>query len=219
MHCEDLSHHTHSWVPLYPMGNGLETSCDNLAHQVSTVPLVFFILHHGYRKSAFPCHVQRRFERLRPMRCEKCREEIEQKRFSYHSTSYTSYHSIHNNHYRSDSLRFCEDVFSFERQSSIPQIPTPYSLTPLAIDNLNVQHDPEARNFNVSSRFVGSSHHRVDEAWKQLLANMDIRVTRQELQRNGRTSISLPGGDYLAWLGVFHELHCVVGLSCGTISK
>ncbi|KAF2730277.1 hypothetical protein EJ04DRAFT_445409, partial [Polyplosphaeria fusca] len=57
-----------------------------------------------------------------------------------------------------------------------------------------------------SSRFAGSSHHLVDEAWQQLLASIDIRVTQQELQRNNRTSVSLPGGGYLAWLGIDHCL-------------
>ena len=44
------------------------------------------------------------------------------------------------------------------------------------------------------------------------MGNMSIRVTKEELDAHGQTSVELPGGGYLAWLGVFHELHCVV---CG----
>jgi hypothetical protein len=113
---------------------------------------------------------------------------------------------------RSDARKACPPL---RGRVPFPYLSTPYSLTPVAIDNLKVEHDPEARNLYVSSRFAGSSHHLVDEAWQQLLANIDIRVTQQELQRNNRSSVSLPSGGYLAWLGVFHELHCVVGLSCG----
>ena len=42
------------------------------------------------------------------------------------------------------------------------------------------------------------------------MGNMSIRVTKEELDAHGQTSVELPGGGYLAWLGVFHELHCVV---------
>jgi len=41
------------------------------------------------------------------------------------------------------------------------------------------------------------------------MTNMSIRVTKEELDAHGQTSVALPGGGYLAWLGVFHELHCV----------
>ena len=40
---------------------------------------------------------------------------------------------------------------------------------------------------------------------------MHIRVTEAELRRDNQDSVELPeGGGYLGWLGVFHELHCVV---------
>lgn len=44
------------------------------------------------------------------------------------------------------------------------------------------------------------------------MLNMSVRVTKEELDAHGQTSIELLGGGYLAWLGVFHELHCVVRL-------
>lgn len=40
---------------------------------------------------------------------------------------------------------------------------------------------------------------------------MNIRVTAGELRRYGQESVGLSeGGGYLAWLGVFLELHCIV---------
>jgi hypothetical protein len=42
-----------------------------------------------------------------------------------------------------------------------------------------------------------------------LLNNMSVRVTADELAAHGQSSVALPNGGYLAWLGVFHELHCV----------
>ena len=40
---------------------------------------------------------------------------------------------------------------------------------------------------------------------------MHIRVTEAELRRDTQDSVALPeSGGYLGWLGVFHELHCVV---------
>lgn len=42
------------------------------------------------------------------------------------------------------------------------------------------------------------------------MGNMSIRVTESELAQNEQMSVRLPNGGYLAWLGVFHQLHCVV---------
>ncbi|KAF6229071.1 hypothetical protein HO133_007185 [Letharia lupina] len=65
-----------------------------------------------------------------------------------------------------------------------------------------------------SSKYAGHPlDPNVDEAWRLLLRPMDIRVTAAELARNNRTSVQLPRDrGYLAWLGVFHELHCLTGL-------
>ena len=45
------------------------------------------------------------------------------------------------------------------------------------------------------------------------MKSMHIRVTETELRRANQESVALTeeeGGGYLAWLGVFHELHCIV---------
>ncbi|KAI4137343.1 MAG: hypothetical protein L6R39_007339 [Caloplaca ligustica] len=60
--------------------------------------------------------------------------------------------------------------------------------------------------------FAGPPDPSIDMAWHGLLENIHVRVTKEELERSQQTSISLPeGGGYLSWLGVYHELHCLVG--------
>ncbi|RAK78074.1 uncharacterized protein BO72DRAFT_495607 [Aspergillus fijiensis CBS 313.89] len=50
-----------------------------------------------------------------------------------------------------------------------------------------------------------------DAAWEDLLGDMFIRVSTEELDLANQTSISLPRDDkHLAWLGVYHDLHCIV---------
>ena len=42
-----------------------------------------------------------------------------------------------------------------------------------------------------------------------------IKISREELDRVGQPSIALKDGSgYIAELGVFHELHCLVRLFC-----
>lgn len=65
------------------------------------------------------------------------------------------------------------------------------------------------------SPFTGSPSPESDRAWHDLLSNMSVRVSREELERGDQTSVELPDGGYMAWLGVFHELHCVVSTAFG----
>ena len=60
------------------------------------------------------------------------------------------------------------------------------------------------------SPYVGRPGIAIDKAWQDLLGDMSIRITKAELEQNDQTSIELPRGGYLAWLGAFHQLHCVV---------
>jgi Mycotoxin biosynthesis protein UstYa len=62
------------------------------------------------------------------------------------------------------------------------------------------------------SPYVGPPSAPLDMAWQSLLANMSIRVSKAELERHGQNSVALPEGGHLAWLGVFHQLHCVVSV-------
>ncbi|KAK1759955.1 putative Tat pathway signal sequence [Echria macrotheca] len=61
----------------------------------------------------------------------------------------------------------------------------------------------------INSPYGGEPTAESDAAWHTLLNNMSVRVTAEELAAHGQTSVALPRGGYLAWLGVFHELHCV----------
>jgi hypothetical protein len=65
-------------------------------------------------------------------------------------------------------------------------------------------------NLYDSTEFVERPGVEPDAKWRSLLHDRYIRVSKDELLRNERGSIELPGGGYLAWIGVFHELHCVV---------
>lgn len=49
---------------------------------------------------------------------------------------------------------------------------------------------------------------------------MNMRFSKQELERVNQDSVALPqGGGYLGWYGVFHELHCVVRISPLSITR
>ncbi|KZZ97458.1 hypothetical protein AAL_03422 [Moelleriella libera RCEF 2490] len=60
-----------------------------------------------------------------------------------------------------------------------------------------------------NSSFAGKPGPESEEAWHELMDTMAIRVTAEELAVHDQQSVALPRGGYLAWLGVFHELHCV----------
>ena len=60
------------------------------------------------------------------------------------------------------------------------------------------------------SPYAGPPGTNIDLVWQALLADMSIRVTKEELDQQGQESVPLEGGGYLAWLGVFHQLHCTI---------
>ena len=63
------------------------------------------------------------------------------------------------------------------------------------------------------SPYAGPPSELADQSWHDLLQNMNLRVTREEISKSNQTSILLPdGGGYLAWIGAHHELHCIVSL-------
>lgn len=62
------------------------------------------------------------------------------------------------------------------------------------------------------SLFAGKPSPALDASWDELLAPMNIRVTKAELERENLASVALTeGGGYLGWIGAFHQLHCIVG--------
>lgn len=82
--------------------------------------------------------------------------------------------------------------------------------------DLNFIYTPQRFTAFQDSPFTGSPGPESDRAWHDLLSNMSVRVSREELERGNQTSVELPGGGYMAWLGVFHELHCVVSTALGS---
>ena len=62
------------------------------------------------------------------------------------------------------------------------------------------------------SPFAGGPDSSIDLAWHTLLGNTSIEVSQNELGRNGnhQESVSTADGKYMVWLGVFHQLHCIV---------
>lgn len=64
-----------------------------------------------------------------------------------------------------------------------------------------------------ANRFAGPPTPEIDAAWDALLEPVNLRVSENELQRAGQSSVALlEGGGYLAWLQSFHEIHCIVSL-------
>lgn len=66
-------------------------------------------------------------------------------------------------------------------------------------------------SFFERSPYSGPPSPELDKAWESLLGPMNIRASTDELRRLDRSSVELPEGGELAWLEIFHELHCVVG--------
>ena len=87
---------------------------------------------------------------------------------------------------------------------------TTYVLIQIAINHLGVAVAPKAYDDFEKSPFAGLPSPSIDASWHYLLEPTTIRVTSEELAQSNQTSVTLPGGGYMAWLGVFHELHCIV---------
>lgn len=82
-----------------------------------------------------------------------------------------------------------------------------------AIRQLAIKYQPQLFENLTENPFAGAPSPEIDEAWGNLLAPMNIRVWKPELDSNSQTSVALPeGGGYLAWLGAFHELHCIASV-------
>ncbi|MCJ1261207.1 hypothetical protein MMC22_001071 [Lobaria immixta] len=79
----------------------------------------------------------------------------------------------------------------------------------LVLTDVAIKFSPEIYMKMHESPYVGPPSLKIDGAWSDLMGNMTIRVTESELARNGQMSVRLPNGGYLAWLGVFYQLHCV----------
>ena len=86
-------------------------------------------------------------------------------------------------------------------------------LPPAAIDNLHIAYTPSIFHRLNATPYAGPPSPEIDAAWDALLKPMHISVSEAELKRDNQDSVALPeSGGYLGWMGVFHELHCIVSL-------
>lgn len=82
-----------------------------------------------------------------------------------------------------------------------------------AIGRITITYKPQVFENLTTNPFAGAPSPEIDKTWGELLAPMNIRVSKAELENNDQTSVALPeGGGYLAWLGAFHELHCIASV-------
>lgn len=64
----------------------------------------------------------------------------------------------------------------------------------------------------IAPNYNGAPSPEIDQAWTHLLENMNIAVSKSDLDRLGASSIAVPDteDEYVAGLSLFHELHCLV---------
>ncbi|KAF7943520.1 hypothetical protein EAE96_011443 [Botrytis aclada] len=78
------------------------------------------------------------------------------------------------------------------------------------IPGVRIRYVPVAPPDLPSSPYAGPPSESVDQAWHDLLKDMNIRVTAEELENRNQKSISLPeGGGHMVWIGAHHQLHCI----------
>jgi hypothetical protein len=88
-----------------------------------------------------------------------------------------------------------------------------YIVVYLAISNLKIRYVPAVYDDFEKSPFAGRPSPSLDQAWHSLLGKTTIRVSEEELRRSNQSSVAFDEGrGYMAWLGVYHELHCIVRL-------
>ena len=96
-------------------------------------------------------------------------------------------------------------IFTIKSQRCITYLP------PAAIDGLQISYIPTLFHRLNATPYAGPPSPELDAAWNDLLAPMHISVSSEELKRDNQESVALPeSGGYLGWMGVFHELHCIV---------
>ncbi|KAG8530849.1 uncharacterized protein KY384_004206 [Bacidia gigantensis] len=85
-------------------------------------------------------------------------------------------------------------------------------------DNLETKYTQTVFHHLANNSYAGEPSLELDAAWDALLSPMHMRVSEDELRRDDQESVKLPeGGGYLSWMGVFHELHCIVSQSTGKV--
>ncbi|KAF7918841.1 uncharacterized protein EAE98_009619 [Botrytis deweyae] len=86
----------------------------------------------------------------------------------------------------------------------------PISTSIHPLPGVRIRYVPVAPPDLPSSPYAGPPSESVDQAWHDLLKDMNIRVTAEELEKRNQKSISLPeGGGHMVWIGAHHQLHCI----------
>ncbi|KAF7860544.1 uncharacterized protein EAF02_010778 [Botrytis sinoallii] len=86
----------------------------------------------------------------------------------------------------------------------------PLSTSIHPLPGVRIRYVPVAPPDLPSSPYAGPPSESVDQAWHDLLKDMNIRVTAEELEKRNQKSISLPeGGGHMVWIGAHHQLHCI----------
>lgn len=91
--------------------------------------------------------------------------------------------------------------------------PPRYSEVFRAVDDLEIKFKKSNTEVYEMTGYHGTPNAEMNRLWEDLLRSRFIAVSSDELERSGRTSIPIkPEGPYLAWLSIFHELHCLVSV-------
>ena len=84
-----------------------------------------------------------------------------------------------------------------------------YTDISLALSHLATTLIPHQYSLMRESPYIGKPSPTIEKAWTELFSPMALRVTTADLIQHQQSSVPLPKGGFLAWLGVYHELHCV----------
>ncbi|KAI0897749.1 hypothetical protein F4806DRAFT_375667 [Annulohypoxylon nitens] len=80
--------------------------------------------------------------------------------------------------------------------------PAETALQHITIEDLNYEHS--------SSPYTGEPRPELDQAWSKLLRSTLLRITKEEMVKMNKTSISLvDGSGYVGYIEALHMLHCV----------
>lgn len=82
-------------------------------------------------------------------------------------------------------------------------------MKPGTLPGLKLEHEAHVQTFDDTS-YSGPPSSDLDSNWASLMSTMRIRVSNTELSRLEQSSVPLPESGNLVWLGVYHQLHCVV---------
>ena len=77
-----------------------------------------------------------------------------------------------------------------------------------------VKHELRIPHTEPGGPFTGLPRRELDEAWSDLLTASMIEMPAEEMRKMNKSSIAVRDtGNYVAYYGVFHQLHCLVRLA------